>query len=325
MSILFDALNKAARDYRSHKAPVIVPLLSTRSVPFFKRRIRIACALVFALVAGIGIGVWGTGPKQSNGPVVSESVQSQTPAALTEAASSRKVRKAEEGEELGIELPEAAFMAEEKVKGMARHVADKIKDAPAVTNSPSHGVIENASGAENAIVIMEESSSGFAKKALFSQATAAIAAKDLDKALKVYMRILAFDKNDQDAFYGVIFIHEQKGGARGLAALDSMLVTKPDCAALHAGRARILARQKKLEPALEAWQRAVYFEPSNNAYKLGMAILYDQLGKVDEAMRAYRDVSAPLPPQAQKRLDYLAEQKQDANGTLSVTQLDEEE
>jgi len=323
MSILFDALNKAARDYRVQQTPVVVPLLSTRSVPFMKRRMMFVCALILALSAGCVIGAMTFGNVASDplAPVIESQADFTADSDLV--MSSREARRADDGDALGIELPEEALIAEIKDQAKVRKLAEKIKDAPAVTAGAAPAVAVRPSLAPKSFVVVENSAESLTKRTAFVQAVAAIGKKDWDAALKAYAKVLAFDSDDQDALQGTIFVHEQRGRPDDLTALEGMIKKNPSCAALYAARARIYARTKQTDLALRAWQRAVDLDPQNTDYKLGLAILYDRMGKRDEALQAYHAVPVPLPDEAQKRLDYLSEQSPDADSLLAITQLDD--
>ena len=331
MSILFDALNKAARDYRRQQTQVVVPLVATTAMPLLYRRGAMVCALGLALIAGGAAGVslysslWN--------PTTSEQVKAQLASDMGfsqfdegSAQGQHKTATIAEDDSVGIELPAESLNTDIQTRKIVRGVADKLKDVPAVTDLPARAVAENLSGVQSSIVVSEEAGSRAArKKADMDLAASGLDAKNWDRALFGYSRVLAVDPDDLNALLGKAFVLEQKGGPDDLNALERMIMDKPDIGALHASRARILAQQNNPERAISAWLRAVVLEPGNDAYKLALAITYDKAGHVQEAINAYHAVMGRLSPTARARLQFLESQPTVTEDQLTILPPDSEE
>ncbi len=89
--------------------------------------------------------------------------------------------------------------------------------------------------------------------------------------------------------------------------IKKIIEQNPREGAPYAALARTYMRTGDNQAAMASLQRAMDVEPSNNGYRLSAAVLYDRAGRDAEALSLYRQLPKPLPPAAQKRLDYLAE------------------
>jgi len=293
MSLLFEALNKAARDYRRQNAPVVVPLLSLRSAPFLYGRRGAISAVLVSLLIGVGVGflVFSQAPSSAAPRVVlSPVLQSEKTPAKGESQP-----KTQTTHESGIALSADSLDPEAKVADDVRDMAATIKDAPAVTG---HG------GAASGLIVME--GSGATTSTVLAEAAAATEVKDWRGALAAYDAVLASDQDNRDALLGKIFVLETRGTDDDLEALTALADALPKMAAVYAAKARLFVRRKEMPDALNAWQRAVECDPKNATYRFGLAILNDKMGRTEEALRLYREVPAPLPPEVKRRADYLA-------------------
>ncbi len=292
MSVLFNALHKAARDYRSQKAPVLVPLLSLHPAFSLRKRVlffSVLGALLFGVIgmlslSGGEVAVAKEGGFKPNVVPVSLPVKASVPL--------KNARKMQEDEPLGIALSEGSQSSE---------VQDKtVRAAPAPVAKT--GVLIAVTRAEKKVENSEDEAGGD----MLSRARKAAQKGAWDTALKLYSTILKKDPHNQAALQGTVAVLSQRGGDEDLEALDALAEKAPSMASLHAARARILVRQKDTIEALTAWQQAVALDPKNKDYRLGLAILNDKLGRQSEALKLYRAIPKPLPPEAQRRLDYLA-------------------
>lgn len=334
MSILFDALNKAARDYRRHQAPSVVPLLRLYPVP--ARRIRLAGMVVIAvLLAGFVFGAAfysGSGAVAKDAPVSSQQTVTSSKNA---SAPTKRYRKTDDNEPSGISLS-AESLAFDVGKDQGRGKTKRAKVATQTTEPEAESlpVVQSKSGAK--IVVTKEKPakrkasakerrvpSGELDKSV-EPAKDAVAAKDWGRAIAAYNQVLKKDSKNQAALKGKIYALEQRGGDDDLDALDEIAERNPKMASVHAARARILVRQKDTMEALTAWKKAVSLEPQNKDYKLGLAILNDKLGRADEALKLYRQVPKPLSPDVQKRLDYLSSQNPSKASPSKSSQTDNE-
>ncbi|MFA6279647.1 MAG: tetratricopeptide repeat protein [Bdellovibrionales bacterium] len=210
---------------------------------------------------------------------------------------SKKARKMQEGEPLGIALSEGSQDSE---------VQDKpVKAAPATATKSGATIVVTKVEKKSA---SSEDSEDVERGSGDTLSLARKATQDgaWDKAIKLYGVILKKEPKNQAALQGKVFALSQRGRDEDLDVLDGIAEKNPSLAAVHAARARILVRQKDTMEALTAWQKAVALDPKNKDCRLGLAILNDKLGRQDEALKLYRAIPKPLPPEAQRRLDYLA-------------------
>jgi Flp pilus assembly protein TadD len=66
----------------------------------------------------------------------------------------------------------------------------------------------------------------------------------------------------------------------------------------------LLTRQNDNSAAVDAWKKAVELDGANNDARLSLAVLYDRMGRSDDALDAYRSVE-PRSVSVQKRVEYL--------------------
>ncbi|HAX91808.1 MAG TPA: hypothetical protein DCY07_06335 [Rhodospirillaceae bacterium] len=278
MSVLFNALNKAARDYRVQKAPVIVPLLPPSPVSTLKKRAALFVALpilVFVMTSGfIFLGGDTTFVRGTGRPAGIVHTTAEAPLL-------KNTRKIRAEEPLGITL--SADSGESDPNDMMEPV---VAEGEAVA-APQERQAERG-----------EDSYARAKKAAISG--------DWERALENYDVVLKYNSANKAALQGKIYVLEQRGQEGDMVALDRIVAAHPAIASAHAARAHILTRQQKTLESLHAWEKAVALEPTNRSYRLGLAILNDKLGREAAALDLYRSLPKPLPSEAQRRLDYLA-------------------
>lgn len=295
MSILFDALQKAARDYRRQTSPVIVSLSHLTDAPLYRQRKAVyvvAAALLFGLVLG---------NVMTGGAVANEKPKAKTVAVTSEAkipALPKSSRKTEMDEPSGITLS----------------LDDN--DTPVKTSTQKNKPEPR--------VVVEETKPAEDDKGPLAEAAAAAKDKDWNRALALYSAALKKNKNDKDALLGKIYVLEQRGSDEDLETLDDMADKHAKEPTLHAARARILIRQNDTVEALAAWGRAVQLNPKNKDYRLGLAILNDRLGHDAEALRLYKEVPGKMSAEVKQRVAFLKTRLSQAQASNSESSSTEE-
>lgn len=280
MSILFKALHKAAHDYRNQKAPIVIPLIKMPAAFDTKRRFRITvillgCLFIMGLIASVFY---------SNAPVV----QAQKPLVFIRSPAPSKVIQNEY--ENGIAL-DAGTLNNDK----ARQIKGQIDNSNALA-------VSKKKVSRSSLVVTH---SGLSTTRQLEEAQYALEVSAWSKALKVYIRILNGNPSHQAALKGKIYALSQRGSDSDLIELERLVYKWPEKSSLHAGRALILAKQKRMTESLAAWARAYRLAPRHKGYGLGLAVTYDKLGRDREALKIYRSIPKPLSMGAQRRLDYL--------------------
>jgi len=318
MSVLFQALSKAAQDFRDRSqaqrgrvaegdasraredVAAIVPLWQPphgggyfKVHPFF-----LIALLGFGLLATLGIYFWPTPQNPPAPPVVAQAVQ--PPAAPAPQAKPAPAKQKASGPSsivlsggsLALDNPE-----DESVAEVARHLQDLPHPArPAVKpkSVPPRVVVDETPEVDSELAAARD----------------AAAQGNDGAALRAYDRILARDRGNLAALKGKIYVLEQNGTGSALEALQGIVAVHEKFAPAQAALARLSARRGQTQAALSAWQRAVALDPNNRDYRLSLAILYDQSGDGNKALTLYRQLPQPLPETVRQRMEFLAAQTQ---------------
>ena len=323
MSVLFQALSRAARDYSDQQSSIVVPIMPL--VPRRTRARRTRASLVVAvMMVGVAVGFFllltKTGISQAPvtiaaAPppavptpvaVVSEEVAVMAPEAPKTAAEAPAPVEPSTGqgktvttEPQGIALPvDSLAVPSLEAPAATAEVAQQLQDVPALANSNKNK--------EPAPRVVVSTSNAPPTARLLREARAQTTARHYAEAVELYDEVLAKDGNDQDAWKGKAYALQQSGTAAAREELQKMIAVRPFSAPAQAGLARVLMQQGDHEGAQAAWQRAIELEPANKTYRLSLAILYDRMGKDDAALEVYKQIPAPLSPVVKQRLEYLA-------------------
>ena len=299
MSVLFEALNKAARDYRRQQSPIIFSIVPTTAGINPNKRARLVIAMASIAVLFV------------LSAVVSESFTQKTDVLATNqiiaAAQTPVSNRSGEGIILTADTQSPDVSNEKELDILAQ----QLSDVPAIDQANASVQLEDRGPVGHVTVTTVPQRSSVTS--LLHQADRAMRTQQWDEAYAYYDKVLAEEPMRIEALTGKLFVLEQRGKVPDLQEIDRMILGRPRTAQLYVARARVLAKMGKPDLALEAWDRALSLEPANKEYQLGLAILHDALGHEDEALRQYRLVAPPLPLQAQRRLEYLASrQRKDA-------------
>ncbi len=322
MSVLFQALNKAARENRKRQSPLIVPLLSlpvpSRSARWMGRAglasflVMAVCLTDFssltarrdislpdALTATVGLPVAAPSAPEAPEPVTAIAsdpaplAYAPEPAAAVETAGDAPPETTDFSDEpLGIALPAEDLAPPEKSE---EEIARQIE-----------GTSVLAKGKDSTPRIVVSEGPALSANALMKEAHNEIAAKNYAVAIARYDRILSKDENHPEAWEGKLYALQQTGSREAQTAIERMIAQRPLSAPAHAALGQMLTERNETQQALAAWRRALELDPANDGYRLSLAILYDRTGQDAGALDLYRQLPPPLSPAIQQRLDYLA-------------------
>lgn len=314
MSVLFEALHKAANEYRSLHAPVLLPIMPAQSTTWRARRVFVFYVLFGILLLGgssVLIARQNVAPPQ-------QITQTVKPVSVM-------AEMQDKGEE-GIALPADALISDiEDKPPMVGDVARTLADLPALSVQPEQLVLD-----EGHADVFPERSSALGEPDAAGRVEAALRQGNWEAARALYDVALDENPDDVAALAGKSFVLEQSGSQEALSEIEIMLEDHPANASLHAAHARLLVGAGQMAEALTAWKRAASLDPRNTTYKLGLAIVHDQLGHEAQALDNYRKVRrSDLSPEAKRRIAYLAARQRDVatlqNASLSVSSDDQEE
>lgn len=324
MSVLFQALHKAARDYRDQKIPVAIPLLPLTPKAHVGVRLAKTGFALTLLSLGIMVGAgWLAAhpgaPRTSRSlpfsvvpePVEKEEITAAAPSVVAVPVAAEPVQP----------LPAAGIVtssrATEDPQGITLPVDSQAVPPEVEPEKPANKEIvqekeetraqpQNVQKKKAVPLVMVSAPGAESVAGLVSQARAFLEKQRYADALALYNKALERDSNAQEAWAGKIHVLVQGGQPEALAELDKMMTQRPFSAAVHAAKAQIYSRNGQADEALKTWRRAVELEPANKDYRLSLAIQYDRMGKEAEALGVYRQLPLPLSPAVQQRMDYLA-------------------
>lgn len=292
MSVLFEALHKAAQDYRAQKSPMDVPIVSVVPSSSEKKAagIRIG-ALAFMIIAGLGgYGFLYHKPAPTFPPLGQTSIEPIAPTPTQPSAS------------LGITVPSEQLQTPSS-KTDQEEIEEQLRSVPALSIETGEGIALDKEdfSPESKIVVTTTAR----QNPDLQKAQKAIEQKAWGQAIYLYEKILKNEPTSTIAMEGKALALSQRGQVEDLSELNEMIETKPDLPNLHVAKARFLASAGRLPEAVESWSKAVSLSPDTRDYRLGLAILYDQMGEEVKAIQQYTSIPHPLPREAQARLDYL--------------------
>lgn len=297
MSVLFEALQKAAHDYRAQKTPYIVPL--TRVTPSWTRVARprfIVLLLAIILFMCVGfVSLYFVSSRQSLADITAKTNVAETivPSAPEETGVERD----------GIMLSAESLRPESDLDAETEAVADSIADLAVVSGRASSYPYEAESGRSSAGIVVTRAPSRLS--IALDRAREAEDEQEWTEALANYNKALLIDAENIEAQQGKIFALGRRAYPRDIDLLKEIAVENPDSAPTYIALAHAMAKREKLKEALAYWQQALALDPENRDYQTGLAILYDKMGKHELAIKAYRAVQQPVPAPVRQRLAFL--------------------
>jgi Flp pilus assembly protein TadD len=109
----------------------------------------------------------------------------------------------------------------------------------------------------------------------------------LNDARPLYMDILAKDPTNRDALNNFLGLVAEEAPDEALIKLQKLMARNPDFSPIPAQMAVIQQKKGDITAASESMLRAVSLAPENLAYKYNLAVLFDKLGKKEEASSIY--------------------------------------
>jgi len=294
MSTSAKHINQSVQENEQKAMVVIVPLVSLRCATRVRRRVVTMASLVFFSFICLSFLASRDG---TGGAVAKEKVS------FAVSSAHKGARKTYDGEPMGIALSVNGGDVVEQESGKVSSPSVDARDEGATQKK----VNEVKKVVPSAAVVVKKDD----QKAKPSKTDQGNLVKNYGDSIKRYKQALKKNKKDKEALAGLVLSLQQRGSDADLEALEDLAERHPSFAPVHAARAHILIRQKDTLMALAAWQKAVVLDPGNRDYRLGLAILNDQLERFAEAIKFYQAVPAPLPPEAQARLDYLIEREKE--------------
>ncbi len=283
MSVLFDALEKAAKDYRTQKAPVVVRLVRVSRPKTSLGRWTLLVSAMGVLVFAAAVAGWVTAPDERYNPSEAQQAEAQPVG------------------ENGIALSADSLDPEAKLQTDLAQIEAQLssmKDGDFDPQDPA--IVEPESLTDAALEHVPSET-----QALVVKAEMLTDKRQWARALRAYDAALVREPGHRSALVGKAALLGARAGKGDLERLDAMLDHHAYLSEIHAARAHILAQEGREDQALAAWEKALELEPQRREYLLGLAVLYDRMGQIDEALDAYAEVPPPLPAESQRRYDYL--------------------
>jgi tetratricopeptide (TPR) repeat protein len=134
---------------------------------------------------------------------------------------------------------------------------------------------------------------------LFAQATAAAAARDLERALRLYDQAIAADPSRAESYYKRANALKDMGRLQeALASYDQAIERKPDYAYAFCNRAVVQQSLGALDAALASYDQAIAIDPDDPLAHNNRALLLQLLYRWDEALASYDRAIAINPDYA---------------------------
>lgn len=121
-------------------------------------------------------------------------------------------------------------------------------------------------------------------RSILSEARSHLLSADYDMALKLYLAALSMDENNLAALNALGFIlYFKKDYSKGMEYAVKAVETYPEDAYARKGLGLYLAKQGKLEEAVESMKRAIEIDPDFVDAYHDLAFIYYEFGNFDEA------------------------------------------
>lgn len=132
--------------------------------------------------------------------------------------------------------------------------------------------------------------------ALFAQAMAAVAARNLERALELYDQAIAADPSRAEGHYKRANVLKDLGElAAAMAAYDRAIALNPGYSQAYCNRGSVQHNLGRTGDALASYDRAIEIAPSDAFAYYNRALLLQDLGRWDEALVSY-DAALAIDP-----------------------------
>jgi tetratricopeptide (TPR) repeat protein len=345
MSVLFHALERVAQEEQKKEVSLpqaeIVTLFAPKPKSFFRRGLVTFCVLALALGGGLfwarsatpfvtqavaapaqnTVAQTDSAPaapaKTATGPVRpahKKTIQADPDGialpveALKEMSATdpglAAAAKADKGKKPMTKKERRAAAAAAKAEKKARIKAAKAQKAEAQATQAKPEKTKNTKEQKRVVATEDQ---GAAPDLALDEAHDLLESGKYRAALQRYDEILSKNPDNRAALEGKVYALQQFPVTEAEGALAKVTKAHGDFAPAFAGLARTQTRRDADDAALASWRQAVALDPSNNLYRLSLAILCDRLGQGSAALEAYRGLSQPWPKQVEDRVAYLAE------------------
>jgi tetratricopeptide (TPR) repeat protein len=127
-------------------------------------------------------------------------------------------------------------------------------------------------------------------------AQAAMAHKELNRALELYQQSLRLDSNQYETSYGLARLHRWTGDQdRAIDLLRDLLVRDPGRTDVKAELGRALLENDRFEEAAPIWDEMLKLSPTNQVFMLRQAMSLLHTGKVKESQELMAKILAQEP------------------------------
>lgn len=346
MSILFEALNRAAQDYRQRQgAEGRRPSFPSLEI---RRHDRRGPFLALAALGGavlLALALWGAGllrmadpvPLPLPPPVASAAPLPAAAPADTASAPAPRKRSGLTPPPAGIALPESR-LADLPETPLETEVLNQVETLPLAL--PEGAAQPPETPVAPSRVMPDEGRLSLAQR--LREAHEKLAAGEPEAARLRFQEVLALAPRHREAWEGVMYalrkagLHaeaqatalrwlkarpgddearamlaatlEEWGTPEAIEGLREMILTRSQFAPARAAMARLLTRMGDLSGALPEWQRAADLDPGRSDYLLGKAVTLDRMGETRAALEAYRLLPPPVTPEVRERMAFLKAQ-----------------
>jgi predicted TPR repeat methyltransferase len=137
---------------------------------------------------------------------------------------------------------------------------------------------------------------GAGTRSAIDKAIALHRAGNLDKAKRLYERVLKADPANVTALHFLGVLHHQRGQSeRGIARIEQAIRLAPEYADAHNNLGNVLKETGRLEPAFRAYRRVVELMPTHADAWNNLGVVLRGQSMYDEADQAYRQAIAANP------------------------------
>lgn len=126
--------------------------------------------------------------------------------------------------------------------------------------------------------------------ALFGLATIYQRNKNDAQARAIYTSLLSRDPSNQDALNNFLMLVAEESPEGALVELKKLEALNPDFSPLSAQIGMIYARLGKPQKAIRSLNKALAMSPENQSYRYNLAVIYDQLGAKEQAISLYKEL-----------------------------------
>ncbi len=109
-------------------------------------------------------------------------------------------------------------------------------------------------------------------------------------ARPLYADVLTKDPTNRDALNNFLGLVAEEAPDEALGKLQTLMVRNPDFSAIPAQMAVIYQKKGDYVAATQSMSKAVSLAPENLSYKYNLAVMFDKMGKKDEASSLYSNI-----------------------------------